>query len=65
MSDLLIEIEELDSDVQCRYCMYSENYPKDIACYGGEPVFPICAEREITDWFDVEAYSADKENGKV
>lgn len=37
---------------------------KGVRCYGGEPVFPYCAEHEPEDWFDEETYLEDLEESE-
>lgn len=54
-----VDVDSLDEGIKCNYCKYEVYCPKDVKCYGGEPVFPYCTEHEPEDWFDKEEYLKD------
>lgn len=49
----------------CSYCIYSDNCPGDIVCYGCEPVEPGCVGREPEEFIDIDALSHDIECGNI
>lgn len=49
----------LDSDELCLYCVHHEYCDGGIKCYGGEPIFPPCADGLPEDDFDLERYLED------
>lgn len=59
-----VDVNSLDEETICNYCIYKSDCPKDVRCYGGEPVFPYCAEHEPEDWFDEETYLEDLEESE-
>lgn len=59
-----VDIDSLDDDTRCKYCMYESDCPKDARCYGGEVFFPYCAENKPEDWFNEDAYLADLEESE-
>ena len=54
-----VDLGSLDDETRCNYCKYKIDCPKGAVCYGGEPIFPYCAEHGPEDWFDKEAYLED------
>lgn len=36
----------------CPFCGLRDECPRTMACYGGEPVFPLCADNPIEDYLD-------------
>ncbi len=59
-----VDVNSLDEETICNYCIYKSDCAKDVRCYGGEPVFPYCAEHEPEDWFDEETYLEDLEESE-
>jgi hypothetical protein len=51
----LKELDDLAEQLgieSCSYCKYSDDCPRGVRCYGGAPIFPICAENEPQYWVD-------------
>ena len=59
-----VDVNSLDEETRCNYCIYESDCPKGVRGYGGEPVFPYCAEHKQEDWFDEEAYLKDLEESE-
>ena len=59
-----VDVNSLDEETICNYCIYKSDCPNDVRCYGGEPIFPYCAEHEPEDWFDEETYLEDLEESE-
>ena len=59
-----VDVNSLDEETRCNYCIYESDCHKGVRCYGGEPVFPYCAEHKQEDWFDEEAYLKDLEESE-
>jgi hypothetical protein len=36
-------------ETACKYCCYRDDCHRGAVCYGGEPIFPYCAENDDTD----------------
>lgn len=51
-----VDVDELVEDTRCEFCTYNSDCPRGVRCYGGEPLFPFCAEHEPSEWFDEEEY---------
>lgn len=54
-----------DSSDYCPYCIYNDECPHGMACYGGNPVEPPCAGRDVAELLDMEALLEDIQNGEV
>lgn len=52
-------VDSHDGEDFCKYCMYSEECPKGIVCYGGEPIEPYCCGRNYEDYLDTESLLED------
>lgn len=46
-------VEENPEDM-CKYCIYDENCPHAITCYGGPPIEPPCCSGNIEKILDME-----------
>lgn len=49
----------------CNYCIYDDECPRGMVCYGGEPIEPHCVGREWEYFLDLEAIEEDIENGNI
>ncbi len=56
-------IEQHDLADYCRYCIYDDDCPHGMVCYGGEPIEPACAG-EIERLLDTETLLEDLINGE-
>lgn len=56
-------IEEHDCEDYCEYCINSSICDGKTVCYGGQPIFPPCAETDILDLLDTDALLKDIEGG--
>lgn len=61
MRDIREIIDSLDSEELCRYCVHHEYCDDEVKCYGGEPIFPPCADGLSEDNFDMDLYLQDME----
>ena len=48
--------EMLDEEVACEYCLYDDECPHGMACYGGAPIEPPCASGNAESFIDYESY---------
>lgn len=48
--------EMLDEEVACEYCLYDDECPRGMACYGGAPIEPPCASGNAESFIDYESY---------
>lgn len=55
-------LSEHDGEEQCHYCIYDDECPHGIRCYGGEPIEPPCAGRDLEDLLDIESILKDLED---
>ncbi len=54
-----------DEKVSCKYCLHDDECPHGMACYGGEPIEPICANQTNQESIlDYETY-ADENKIKI
>ena len=54
-------IANLDSEELCRYCNHREYCDGCVKCYGGEPIYPPCADGLDEDDIDIDLYLEDME----
>ena len=43
-----------DGEDYCKYCIYDDECPHGMACYGGPPVEPPCAGNDLKEILDTE-----------
>ncbi|MCB6343709.1 hypothetical protein [Enterocloster lavalensis] len=55
-------LSEHDGEDLCHYCIYDRECPHGIRCYGGAPIEPPCASRELDDILDIESILRDLED---
>lgn len=58
---LLNWLESHDCDDICPYCIYNDECPHGMVCYGGVPIEPFCCGREYDDYLDLDALAEDIE----
>lgn len=58
-------LDEHDGEDLCKYCFANRGCAHGVACYGGEPVFPKCADSDVEDYLDLERLEQDIEEGKA
>lgn len=61
MFDLDQWLEEHSDEDLCTYCIYDDECPHGVVCYGGPPIEPKCACGELLDILDIEAIQEDYE----
>ncbi len=54
-------IDGLDAEDLCRYCVHHDYCEGSVKCYGGEPIYPPCADGLSENDFDMECYLQDME----
>ena len=54
-------IESHDVEDYCRYCIYNDDCPHGMVCYGGAPIEPPCCGKDLTELLDEEEIIADLE----
>ena len=58
-------IEQMhDEEVACQYCLYDDECPHGMVCYGGEPIEPVSASGREESFIDYEGY-ADENNIEI
>lgn len=55
-------LSEHDGEDLCHYCIYDDECPHGIRCYGGNPIEPPCCDREQEEYLDIEAILKDLED---
>lgn len=55
-------IEENGVPEICNYCICDSDCKHNVVCYGGEPIFPPCADGDIEELLDTDAILADIES---
>lgn len=48
-------LREHDSEDYCKYCIYDDDCPHGMTCYGGDPIEPPCAGNDIRNLLDIDA----------
>lgn len=52
-------LEEHEGGDLCHYCIYDDDCPHGITCYGGPPIEPYCCGREPGEYLDTESILGD------
>ena len=55
-------LNDHDGEERCNYCIYDDECPHGIRCYGGAPIEPPCAGRELEELLDIESILNDLED---
>lgn len=55
-------LSEHDGEDLCNYCIYDDECPHGIRCYGGNPIDPPCCGREPEEYLDIESILKDLED---
>ena len=58
-------LENADCKDMCPYCIYNDDCPHGMVCYGGPPIEPFCCGHDYEDYLDLDALAEDIENGDV
>lgn len=48
-------LENHDGEDYCQYCIYDDECPHGMTCYGGTPIEPYCVCHEPEEYLDVDA----------
>lgn len=54
-------IETHDGEDYCHYCIFDDDCPHGITCYGGPTIEPPCCGKDLLELLDTEAILADLE----
>lgn len=57
-------VEGSDNE-RCRYCIFNDDCPKGMVCYGGEPIEPPCCSLDYDEYLDLDWIAEDIESGEI